>query len=174
MGGKLKKLFFFNFCFAFLLIFFLQFAAIAQSVKRVVIIKVDGLPGYYVDRFIRARNPQTGKSMLPWLEEVFYKNGTHLDNFYVRGMSLSAPSWSTLETGQHLQIKGNVEYDRITLRSYDYLNVFPYYVNYGLKKRADMPGVEVLDQLKIPLLYDAFPYRQRYTSYQLYQRGVEW
>ena len=149
-------------------------ATFAQGVKRVVIIKVDGLPGYYVDRFVKQRDPQTGKSLLPWFNEVFYKNGTHLDNFYVRGMSLSAPSWSLLDTGQHLQIKGNVEYDRLTLQPYDYLNVFPYYVNYGLKKTADTQGVEVLDQLKIPLLSDAFDYQNRYTSYQLYQRGVEW
>lgn len=146
----------------------------SQNVKRVVIIKVDGLPNYYVDRFVAQKDAKTGKSLLPWFEEVFYKNGTRLENFYSRGMSLSATSWSTLDTGQHLQIKGNVEFDRYTLRSYDYLNIIPYYINYGLKKRADMPGVEVFDQLKIPLLYDAFPYQSRYTSYQLFQRGVEW
>ena len=156
-------------------IFALYPATFAQgSVKRVVIIKVDGLPGYYVDHFIKERDSQTGKSLLPWFNEVFYKNGTHLDNFYVRGMSLSAPSWSILDTGQHLQIKGNVEYDRLTLYPYDYLSVFPFYVNYGLGKTADTEGVEVLDQLKIPLLSDAFDYQNRYTSYQLYQRGVEW
>ncbi|MGI8468892.1 MAG: alkaline phosphatase family protein [Pyrinomonadaceae bacterium] len=139
-----------------------------------MIIKVDGLPGYYVDRFVREKDAQTGKSRLPWIEEVFYKNGTRLDNFYVRGMSLSASSWSMLDTGQHLQIKGNVEYDRFILYPYDYLNFIPYYVGYGFKKRVDMPGVEVLDQLKIPLLCDAFDYQNRYTSQQLFQRGNQW
>ena len=96
--------------------------ASAQNVKRVVIVKIDGLPGYYVDRFVKQRDPETGKSVLPWFDEVFYKNGTRVPNFYTRGMSLSGPSWGQLDTGQHLQIKGNVEYDRFTTRAYDYLN----------------------------------------------------
>lgn len=146
----------------------------AQNVKRVVIVKVDGLPGDYVDRYVKTRDSKTGKSRLPWFEEIFYKNGTRLANFYSRGMSLSATSWSLLDTGQHLQIKGNVEYDRLTFRSYDYLNFIPYYVKYGMKKRVDMPGVEVLDQLKVPLLSDAFPYEKRYASFQLFQRGADW
>jgi hypothetical protein len=158
----------------FISLFIFQTALQAQGVKRLVLIKVDGLPGDFVDRIVKERDAKTGKSKLPWFEEVFYKNGTRIANFYVRGMSLSGPSWSLLDTGQHLQIKGNVEYDRLTLRSYDYLNFIPFYVNYGLKKRADMPGAEVMDQINQPLLCDAFPYEQRYTSYQLYQRGNQW
>lgn len=172
MNRQPKKIFLFFILSVLLFVF--QTTISAQGVKRVVVIKVDGLPGYYVDRFVKERDPQTGKSMLPWFEEVFYKNGTRAENFYVRGMSLSAPSWSTLDTGQHLQIKGNVEFDRLTLHPYDYLNFIPYYVGYGMKKRVDMPGVEVLDQLKIPLLCDAFDYQSRYTSQQLFQRGNEW
>lgn len=148
-------------------------AATAQKVKRVVIVKVDGLPGDYVDRYVKERDSKTGKSKLPWIEEAFYKNGTRLANFYSRGMSLSATSWALLDTGQHLQIKGNVEYDRLIFRSYDYLNFIPYFLDYSLKKRVDMPGVEVLDQINLPLLCDAFPYEHRYTSYQLFQRGAD-
>ena len=150
------------------------FRAEAQNVKRVVIIKTDGLSGDLVDRFVRERDPATGKSLLPWFEEVFYKKGTRLENFYVRGMSLSGPSWSVLDTGQHLQIKGNVEYDRYTLHAYDYLNFIPFYIEYGKGKKVDMPAVEVLNQLKIPLLSDAFPFGQKYTSPQLFQRGNDW
>jgi hypothetical protein len=170
---KLKTIFL-SILFVFISIPVFQNTILAQGVKRVVIIKVDGLPGDYVDRFVKERHPKTGKSQLPWIEEVFYKNGTRLANFYTRGMSLSAPSWSILDTGQYLQLKGNVEYDRYTLHAYDYLNFIPFYIDYGLKKRADMPGVEVLDSLRVPLLIDAFPYQQRYTSYQLFQRGIEW
>lgn len=147
--------------------------AAAQKVKRIVIVKVDGLPGDYVDRYVKERDSKTGKSKLPWIEEAFYKNGTHLANFYSRGMSLSATSWALLDTGQHLQIKGNVEYDRLIFRSYDYLNFIPYFVDYSMKKRVDMPGVEVLDQINLPLLCDAFPYEHRYTSFQLFQRGAD-
>ncbi len=146
----------------------------AQGVKRVVMVKIDGLPGFLVDKHVKEIDPVTGKSQLPWIEEVFYKNGTRLDNFYTRGMSLSGPSWGTIDTGQHLQIKGNVEYDRYTQHAYDYLNFVPFYINFGLKKVADMPAVEVMDQIRMPLLVDMFAYNRRYLSPQLYQRSNRW
>ncbi len=92
-------------------------------------------------------------------------------NFYVRGMSLSAPSWSLIDTGQHLQIKGNVEFDRYTMQTYDYLNFVPFYVQTTIGKRVDMQGVEVLDEIGIPLLSDAFPRSQRHATFSLFQRG---
>ncbi|MEP6706852.1 MAG: alkaline phosphatase family protein [Pyrinomonadaceae bacterium] len=154
-----------------LLLFFAPAGARAQ-VTRVVVIKVDGLPNDMVDEFVRERNPQTGKSLLPWIDHVFYQGGTRVTNFYVRGMSLSAPSWSLLDTGQHLQIKGNVEFDRFILYSYDYLNFLPFYFKNAGGGNVDMPGVEVLDSLGVPLLMDAFPRKERFPSFQLYQRGM--
>src|SRR5437588_500705 len=109
-----------------LLLFLLAHVAVSAQAKRIVILKVDGLQPDIVDRFVREREARTGKSLLPWMAHVFYERGTRLANFYVRGTSLSAPSWSMPETGQHLQIKGNVEYDRFTLHSYDYLNFLPF------------------------------------------------
>ena len=141
------------------------------QVKRVVIIKCDGLPYDVVDAFVNEQDPRTGKSQLPWIKFIFYDGGTRLQNFYVRGMSLSAPSWSLLETGQHLQIKGNVEFDRYTQKTYDYLNFVPYIVNTSRGVRVDMPGVEVLDALGEPLLIDAFPHEERYMTFSLFQRG---
>jgi type I phosphodiesterase/nucleotide pyrophosphatase len=145
--------------------------SLAQS-KRIVIIKVDGLPYDLLDEFVKERDPRTGKSELPWIEYIFYQRGTRLANFYVRGMSLSAPSWSLLDTGQHLQIKGNVEFDRYTLHAYDYLNFIPFYLKSAAGARVDMPGTEVLDSLGVPLLLDAFPHQERYMGFQLYQRGM--
>lgn len=139
--------------------------------KRLVVIKCDGLPYGLVDRLVKERDPRTGKSLLPWTDYIFYQHGARLANFYVRGMSLSAPSWSLLDTGQHLQIKGNVEFDRYTLHSYDYLNFIPFYVNGAKGVRIDMPAVEVLDSLGVPLMVDAYPHDQRYTTFSLYQRG---
>jgi hypothetical protein len=148
-----------------------QTLCLAQ-VKRVVLIKVDGLPHDLVDQFVNERDPRTGKSQLPWIEHIFYQRGIRVANFYVRGMSLSGPSWSVLETGQHLQIKGNVEFDRYTLHAYDYLNFIPFYLKSAAGARADMPGTEVLDSLGLPLLFDAYPHQDRYLSFQLYQRGM--
>ena len=142
--------------------------------RRIVVIKADGLSPDHIERFVAERNPATGQSLLPAIKRVLYDNGTVVQNFYARGLSLSAPSWSLLDTGQHLQIKGNVEYDRFTLRTYDYLNFFPFYVGYFRSQQVDKIGAEVLDSVGIPLLFDAFDYRQRYQSYQLFQRGARW
>jgi hypothetical protein len=147
--------------------------AVAQA-RRVVIVKVDGLPGAEVDRYVRERDARTGKSALPWIEHIFYQGGTRLENFYVRGMSLSGPSWSLLDTGQHLQIKGNVEFDRFTLHSYDYLNFIPFWIENVGGRRVDMPGPEMLDEIGVPLLVDRYPYDERYVSFQMHQRGLRW
>src|SRR5215212_7599818 len=159
---------------ALALLFLPQLSAHAAQAKRVVVIKVDGLPQDTVERYVRQRDPRTGKSLLPWFEHVFYERGTRLENFYVRGMSLSGPSWSLLDTGQHLQIKGNVEFDRYTLHSYDYLNFIPFWVANVGGVRVDMPGSELLDEVGVPLLADAYPYDGRFLSFQLYQRGTRW
>ena len=105
---------------------------------------------------------------------IFVERGAWVRNFYVRGISLSAPSWSMLDTGQHLTIRGNAEFDRFMPRVYDYLNFFPFYKGYAELQRVDMPSVEVLDQFGIPLLLDQFPPEARYQSMQLFQRGVRW
>lgn len=157
----------------FLLLLLLPVTALGQA-KRLVLLKVDGLQPDILERFLRERNPRTGKSLLPWTEHIFYERGTRLNNFYVRGMSLSAPSWSLLDTGQHLQIKGNVEYDRYTLHTYDYLNFIPFYISNIGGLRVDMPGAETLDEVGLPLLADAYPQAERFISFQLYQRGTRW
>jgi hypothetical protein len=153
---------------------FLLALPVSAAVKRVVIIKLDGVPENVLERELDRVDPITHKSTLPWMDRVFAQGGTRVDNFYVRAISLSTPSWSLLDTGQHLQIHGNAEFDRYTGHVYDYMNFFPFYVGYARLRKVDMPGVEVLDEQKIPLLIDRFSYPAVYQSFQLYQRGVRW
>jgi Type I phosphodiesterase / nucleotide pyrophosphatase len=141
---------------------------------RLVALKVDGLGADLLSQTMQEINPATGKSWCPWLTHIFSDNGMIFDNFYVRGISLSAPSWSMLDTGRHLLVKGNVEYDRFTGRVYDYLNFFPFYLGYARSREVDMPSVRVLDEAGVPLLSDQFSYQERYQSFQLFQRGVRW
>jgi len=144
------------------------------EVKRIVLIKLDGVPENVLERELARVDPITHKSTLPWMDRVFTQGGTRMDNFYVRAISLSSPSWSLLDTGRHLEIHGNAEFDRYTGRVYDYMNFFPFYLGYARSRKVDMPGVEVLDSQKIPLLIDYFPYPAVYQSFQIYQRGVRW
>ena len=151
-------------------------AAAPGKVERVVILKVDGLPEHLLERYVNEsadRRGRTGHSRLPWIQHVFAQNGVWMENFYARGLSLSAPSWSLLDTGRHLQIRGNVEYDRYTLRVYDYLNFMSFYFGYPIARHIDMPGVELMDENGIKLLVDRFPYEQRFQSLQLLQRGLK-
>ncbi len=158
---------------AFILCFALTAVARAE-VKRVVVLKADGIPASLIEQYIQSPDPATGKHVLPWMSHIFAENGVRLRNYYTRGITVSVPAWSITDTGEHLQIKGNVEYDRFTCKVYDYLNFFPFYVRYATSKRVDMPGVEVLDQAGIPLLSDRFGYGQSYQGFQLFQRGVRW
>ena len=166
----------------FLLTLLLGFYGVAASAQaraetaahRIVILKIDGLSGDLLYRTMREIDPATGKSCLPWFSHIFAENGVVFENFYTRGISLSAPSWSMLDTGHHTVIRGNVEYDRYTGQVYDYLNFFPFYIMYARSRQVDMPGVEVLDQAGIPLVLDAFPYDERYQGIGLFQRGVRW
>lgn len=153
-------------------------AASAQTsspfAQRLVILKVDGLNGDLLYNTMAQTDPATGKSKLPWLSYIFAQNGTIFRNFYTRGISLSAPSWSMLDTGHHTVIRGNVEYDRYTGEAFDYLNFFPFYIGVARSKQEDMPGVEVLDRAGIPLLIDRYSYEQVFQSPQLFARGVRW
>src|SRR5260370_30184667 len=133
--------------------------------------KFDGLTYGIVKRLVKEHYPRTGKSLLPCFGHIFYQRGARLSNFYVRGMSLSGPSWSLLDTGQHLANKGNVEFDPYTLPSYDHLNFIPYYINGAVGSRIDMPAVEVLDSIKVPLLIDSYAHNELYVTFSLLQRG---
>ncbi len=149
-------------------------AAPLPKFERVVVLKVDGLNADLLYETMQQLDANSGKSRLPWFSHVFAENGIIFQNFYVRGISLSAPSWSILDTGRHSIIRGNVEYDRYTGEIYDYLNFFPFYLGYAQNRAVDMPGVEVLDRAGIPLVIDQFQYDRILQSFQLFQRGVRW
>lgn len=156
-------------------------AAVAQTAspnqapgRRLVILKIDGLNADLLYNNMRQIDPETNRPRLPWFAHIFGDNGAVFQNFYTRGISLSAPSWSMLDTGHHTIIRGNVEWDRYTADEYDYLNFFPFYIGYARNRQIDMPGVQVLDRAGIPLVLDHFPWDQSYQSFQLYQRGVRW
>src|SRR5437764_12188355 len=88
---------------AFLLLCFAT-ASFAQT-KRLVVVKCDGLPFDLVDRLVKQRDPQSGKSLLPWIDYIFYQRGSRLAKFYVRGISLAVTNRALLATGQQLQSK---------------------------------------------------------------------
>ncbi|HET9131042.1 MAG TPA: alkaline phosphatase family protein, partial [Terriglobia bacterium] len=143
-----------------------------SAVERVVILKVDGLPFDTLDYYVRRKDPRTGKSVLPWIDHLFYERGTQFRNFYNRGLSLSAPSWALLDSGQPSVIKGNLEFDRLTLRSYDYLNMFTHILRNSTGSQTATPAAQVMDEQGILLLSDAYGPTEKYVSLQLLSRGL--
>ena len=148
-------------------------ASAAAPPVRLVVLKFDGLPPATVDRWVRERDPRTGRSVLPWIEQLFYAQGVRFESFYARGMSLSMTSWAILDSGRHGLVKGNWEVDRRTGEPADYLNYVNYYWEAALFRRVYPRGVEQLDAARIPLLSDAFQREERETSIQLLRRGTQ-
>src|SRR5215510_11035090 len=145
----------------------------AAATDRVVIIKADGLPFDLLDCLVRKKDPSTGKSVLPWIEHVFYDQGIRLSNFFVRGLSLSGPSWAVLDTGQRSPIKGNLEFDRFNLNErYDYLDIFSFVFKNSTKRTTDSDAAKLLDEYEVPLLADAYLPSERYSSVQVISRGL--
>jgi hypothetical protein len=143
------------------------------SAERLVVIKADGLPFEVVDRLVAQKEPNTGKSVLPWIDFLFYRNGTRLSNFYSRGLSLSAPSWNILDTGEHSLIKGNLEFDRLTLDAYDYLDIFSFVLKNSTLRSTDSPAAKLLDEYSVSLLSDAYPSSATFKTVQIISRNVQ-
>lgn len=141
---------------------------------RLVILKFDGLPADFIERFVREENPATGRSYLPWIHRVFYQDGVIFENFYVRGLSESCPSWTMLATGQHQSLKSNVEMDRATGRVEDYLNTILTQIETFIGRRVSPRPVEILDELDIPLLEDAYDFENQRAGLELIRRGTSW
>lgn len=144
------------------------------ALPRLVILKFDGLPADFIERFVREENPATGRSYLPWIERVFYREGVVFENFYVRGLSESCPSWTMLATGQRQSLKSNVEIDRATGRVEDYLNTILSQMETFMGRRVSPRPVEILDELGIPLLEDAYDFESRRAGLELVRRGTSW
>jgi hypothetical protein len=145
----------------------------ASATDRVVILKADGLPFDLVDRWVREKDPRTGKSMLPWIDHVFYQGGARVSNFYTRGLTLSAPSWAMLDTGRYSLIKGNAEFDRLTLDTYDYLDIFSFVLKNSAGRITDTVAAQVLDEYEVPLMADAYSPSDRHVGIQLVARGLK-
>lgn len=146
----------------------------AKSVRRLVVLRFDGLSSQLLQKYVHERNPQTGKSYLPWIRRVFYEEGIVFENFYTRGQSLSGPSWAMLATGRPQPLISNVELDRATGRMEDYINnvLIQYELLRG--RRLHARAVEVLDERGAPLLEDLYEPDEKRIGLELIRRGTSW
>ena len=138
-----------------------------------MLLKVDGFPFATVDRFVRERDPQTGKSRLPWFDHIFYQNGTRL-NQLLRARHESVGPLVVFD--RHRPASANQRQCRIRSRHSSHLRLPEFHavlLQAGVSRQStDMPGTEVIDSLGLPLLMDAYDNYQRLPGSQLYGRGV--
>ena len=76
----------------------LQGSTALHAQKRVVVIKVDGLPEDTIEQRLNE---------LPWIRRVFVEQGAWVRNFYVRGISLSRPRRVSLDSYHYRQPDGH-------------------------------------------------------------------
>lgn len=144
-----------------------------RAPTRLIVLKFDGLPPDLIAHHVAETNAITGRSRLPWIKHLFFERGVRFENFYSRGMSLSATSWCVLDTGQPSVINGNFEIDRHTGWTADFLDFARYYVDVWRGRRIYPPGVEILDTCGVRLLSDGFVFEERETGMQLHRRGTK-
>lgn len=146
----------------------------ARPPRRLILLRCDGLSPDLIRRYVRKTDPRTGKSFLPWIRRVFYEEGIVFENFYVRGQSLSGPSWAMLTTGRPHPLISNVEWDRATGRLEDYLNnvLIQYELLRG--RRLHARAVEVLDERGAPLMEDLYGPDEKRIGLELIRRGTSW
>jgi hypothetical protein len=144
---------------AFGFLFALVATALGADIpRRLVILKVDGMGQDQLMAALEKRDPGDRQVAIAVAAANLCRTRHHLRKLLHPRYQPQRPSWSMLDTGHHLVIRGNVEYDRFTGEVYDYLNFFPLYIGYARQRQVDMPGVEVLDRAGIPLLIDHFQY----------------
>ncbi len=146
----------------------------ARPPRRIILLRFDGLSPDLIRQYVHKTDPHTGKSFLPWIRRVFYEEGIVFENFYVRGQSLSGPSWAMLTTGRPHPLISNVELDRATGRLEDYLNnvLIQYELLRG--RRLHARAVEVLDERGAPLMEDLYEPDEKRIGLELIRRGTSW
>lgn len=160
--------------------------------KRLILIKVDGLPPdlmaavafpdnpKYMKRLayaedlqkqIRFYRQQTGRQIiLPNIRHYFFEDGVYVENIYSETLTLSAVAWAVLDTGHASVIKGHATFSRDTsyLRSHlDGLRDTIDAIRHGESKTAALWN---LDQIGDSLMLDAFDWDRTWTGPQIYRR----
>ncbi|MCS6804170.1 MAG: alkaline phosphatase family protein [Acidobacteriota bacterium] len=167
-------------------------SASRQRPNRLIVIKVDGLPPDllaaaafperddllkrlpYAEEFRRAVHlfyQQTGReSIMPNARRYFFEQGVVCENMFASTLTLSAASWSVIDTGQPSVIKKHGTFSRDTGYLRSHLDGFRDTWD-ALRYRGEKTSaVWMLDQIGVSLMLDAFDFQRTWTSPQIYQR----
>jgi hypothetical protein len=160
--------------------------------KRLVLIKVDGLPPAllaaaalperddlvnrlaYAGEFRHAValfRQQTGRPIiLPNIRKYFFQEGVVCENMFSATLTLSASSWSVIDTGQPSVIKKQAAFSRETGYLRSYLDGFRDTLDAVKRHGEKTSAVWNLDQVGVSLMLDAYDFQRTWTSPQMYSR----
>ena len=145
------------------------------SVKRGRrVVQYDGVPTMKLSiGLVRERDPQTGKSQLPWL--IIFINAARACQFLCFAeWACHGPSWvrhrywSTPPDKRHRGIRS------VHSAKYDYLNFIPLYVQGTIGKRVDMQGVRGARPRLVFLYCRPLPLITKARALFFIQRGVRY
>lgn len=167
------------------------YGAASDESKRLILIKVDGLAGVFLDAalepeaayadelphpddFRQAYQELSGllgrEILLPNLHYYFSVDGSRAETIYSGTLPLSAAAWAMIDTGQASIVKNHFYFNRATGELYGYLDGLRESLNQLMKGSRKTTAVWQLDLLGIPLLEDFFPNERTWTSIQLLYR----
>lgn len=159
---------------------------------RLLIIKVDGLSPWLLDALIDPDDPakldrlpdpegfwraiemfreETGQQvLLPNLKHYFYDQGVRAENMFAATITLSAVSWSVIETGQPSVIKEHMTFDRHTSYMRGHLDGLRDTLEIVAGRSRKTSALWQLDQVGVSPFSDAFNPLRRYEIPQLFYR----
>ena len=166
--------------------------AVLNQSKRVVLIKVDGLPpdlmaavafpenAEFLSRLpyaedlrsqIRFYREQTGRKLiLPNIRHYFFEDGVYIENMFSETLTLSAAAWAVADTGQPSVIKGHATFSRDTSYLRSHLDGFRDIIDAMKRGESKTAALWNLDQIGNSLMLDAFDWDRTWTGPQVYRR----
>ena len=166
--------------------------AATSSAKRIILIKVDGLPPdlmaavafpeeeeflrrlpYRADllKQIRFYQEQTGRKLvLPNIRHYFFEDGVYVENMFSETLTLSAAAWAVIDTGQPSVIKGHATFSRDTSYLRSHLDGFRDIIDAMKRGESKTAALWNLDQIGNSLMLDAFDWDRTWTAPQVYRR----
>ncbi|GEM_PF-3359661 len=160
--------------------------------KRLVLIEADGLPPDllaatafpeddalvnrlpYAEEFrraVRVYRAQTGREIiLPNVRKYFFEEGVFFQNMFTATLSLSAVSWSVINTGQPSVVKGHGTFSRDTCYLRSYLDGFRDALDAIWRRGEKTAALWHLDQVGVSPMFDAYDPWRAWTSPQIYRR----
>ena len=165
--------------------------AFREHRARVILLKVDGLPGLLIEAALAPqseavlrlpfperfredyRATQTllaREELLPNMKEYFVRQGVRAETIFTGTLPLSAPVWAQIDSGQPSIVKRNYYFNRSSGVSKVFLNGLLDSAGKLIRGSGRTHALWELDLLGIPILPDAFPPERVWSSLQTLSR----